>query len=499
MPRFRRLTRSELHGETPAEELVRLRHENGALRTEVASLRAEVATLRSENAALRDALATVQTQVAELTARLGQNSSNSSKPPSSDPPHRPARPPRVPSGRAPGAQVGHPGHGRALRPPEQVDRQIEVRPVACAHCGALLLGEDAHPVRHQVTDLPVVRPAVVEYRRHTLTCLACGCPTVGTWPPAMPTGAFGPRVPATVGYLTGRLGLSQREAAEAVETLYHLPVSLGSIAALEQTVSTALAEPVTEAHRYVQEQPVINADETSWREGRQRGWLWIASTVWVTVFLRLATRGANGAKQLLGEHYAGIVGSDRWAGYSWLALTQRQICWAHLRRDFQALVDYGGSATPVGRLALVLTARLFHLWHQARDDPGAWATLAEQVRPVQAEFRVLLEAGAQSPSAKTAGLCRSLLKLWPALWTFVTVAGVEPTNNDAERPLRRAVLWRRRSFGTQSAAGSQFVERVLTAVTSLRQQERDVLDYLTAACAATLAGQKPPSLLPTQG
>ena len=192
------------------------------------------------------------------------------------------------------------------------------------------------------------------------------------------------------------------------------------------------------------------------------------------------------------------MGSDRWAGYTWLALAQRQVCWAHLRRDFQALVDYGGSATPVGQVALVLTARLFHAWHQVRDDPVAWADFAAQARPLQEEFRALFEVGAQSPNAKAAGLCRALLKLWPALWTFGTVAGVEPTNNHAERPLRRAVLWRRRSFGTQSAAGSQFVERVLTAVTTLRQQERDVLDYLTTACATAMAGQKAPSLLPAQ-
>jgi transposase len=312
----------------------------------------------------------------------------------------------------------------------------------------------------------------------------------------LPAGAFGPRVAATVGYLTGRLGVSQREAAEALEALYHTSVSVGSIAALEQTVSRALAEPVAEAHSSVQQQAVVNADETSWRQGRQRGWLWIAVTTWVTVFLRLSTRGSQGAKQLLGESYAGVVGSDRWVGYSWLAVTQRQVCWAHLRRDFQGLVDYGGAATPVGRLALILTARLFHRWHQVRDDPVAWSTFAAEMQPVQDEFRALLEAGTQNPVDKAAGLCRSLLKLWPALWTFTTVPGVEPTNNAAERYLRRAVLWRRRSFGTQSAAGSQFVERVLSAVTTLRQQERDVLDYLTAACTATLTGQKPPSLLP---
>lgn len=495
MPLFYRLPRPQTLDEAwallaaQAQEIARLQAENSALRAENAALRAEGETLRA-------LVGTLQAQVQELTVRLGQNSSNSSKPPSSDPPHRPPRPPHPPSGRAPGGQPGHRGQTRAWYAPERVDQVVEVVPAACARCGSLLLGADADPERHQVTELPVVRPTVVEYRRHTLICPACNAATAASWPSDMPTGAFGPRVQATVGYLTGRLGVSQRDTAEALAALCGVEVSLGSIPALEQAVSAALAGPVAEAEAYVQQQSVANVDETGWRQGAARAWLWVGATGLVTVFQLLATRGAAGAKRLLGEAFGGIVGSDRWAAYTWVPPERRQVCWAHLRRDFQALVDWGGPAALVGTTALALVERLFAVWRCARNDPTERAHLAETMAPLQAEFRALFEAEQANPVPKAAGLCRALLKLWPALWTFVRVEDVEPTNNAAERPLRRAVLWRRRSFGTQSEAGSRFVERVLTAVTTLRQQQRDVLAYLTAACAATMCDTTPPSLLP---
>lgn len=456
----------------------------------------EIAVLRAENAALRADLATLRLRVEDLTVRLRQHSGNSHRPPSSDPLHRPPRPPQPSSGRAPGGQPGHPGHSRSLRPPDQVDHVVAARPVACGHCGALLLGEDPHPVRHQVAELPVVRPEVTEYQRHTLTCLACGAQTSGAWPADMPAGDFGPRVQATAAYLTGRLGNSQREAQEALDVLFQTDVSLGSIPALEQAVSAALAEPVAEAQAAVQAQPTQNVDETGWREGKQRCWLWVSATAWVTVFLVLAKRGAAEAKHLIGEAYQGIVGSDRHSAYGWLAPQRRQVCWAHLQRDFQALVDRGGKSAQLGRLLLAQVAVLFDRWHRYQDGMLSQEAFQAAMQPVQRRVGKLLRVGLTVPHEQTRGTCRKILELEVALWTFVRVAGVEPTNNAAERPLRRAVLWRRRSFGTQSPAGSRFVERVLTAVTTLRQQRRDVLDYLTAACAAAMRGEPAPSLLP---
>lgn len=482
MPRPQTLAEAWALLDEQAQEIAVLRAENAALRAELDLVRAQVHALTA--------------QVQALTARLGQHSGNSHRPPSADPPDRPPRPPRPPTGRAPGGQPGHPGQSRPLRPPDQVDRVVASRPVACAACGALLLGEDPQPARHQVAELPVVRPEITEYQRHTVSCLACGAQTSGEWPAARPPGAFGPRVQATVGYLTGRLGVSQREAQEALDALFHLEVALGSIPALEQAVSAALAAPAAAAHAHVQAQPTQNVDETSWKEGKQRCWLWVSATTWVTVFLVLAKRGAKEAQQVIGANYGGIVGSDRHGAYAWLAPERRAVCWAHLQRDCQAFVDRGGKSAQLGRLLLAQVAVLFGAWQWYQDGVLDRQAFEAAMQPVIRRVRRLLRVGTTLAHDQTRGTCRKMLAVEPALWTFVRVAGVEPTNNAAERPLRRAVLWRRRSFGTQSAAGSCFVERVLTAVTTLRQQGRDVLDYLAAACAAANRGAPPPSLLP---
>lgn len=438
----------------------------------------------------------LQAEVARLREQVGRNSQNSSQPPSSDAPSAPARPKQPPSGRSAGGQKGHAGHGRALKSVEAVQQVVNLKPTCCGICGALLLGEDPAPVRHQVTELPRVEPEVTEYRQHTLTCLACGASTQAGCPVDMPSGSFGPRAQALIAYLTGRIGASQRDVEEVLETVFHTSISLGSIPAQEDQVSAALGEPVNAVKDYVQQQPVQNVDETSWREKKQRGWLWLSTTPLVSLFLVLATRGTQGAQHLLGNVVTGIVGSDRWGAYNWLDPRQRQLCWAHLKRDFQALVDRGGISEPLGRALLEQVEKMFGLWHRVRDGTLSRADFQAAMQPIQTRVGELLREGTTLACDKTRHTCANILKLEIALWTFVRVEGVEPTNNDAERRLRRGVLWRRRSFGTQSADGSRFVERVLTAVTTLRQQKRDVLDYLTQACAAAIRGDKAPSLLP---
>lgn len=249
--------------------------------------------------------------VAQVEARLTQTSRNSSTPPASDPPSAPPRPAKEPAGRKPGGQPGHPGQGRPLKPVEDEDRVIEVRPERWAQCGTLLLGEEPAPERHQVTDLPRSEPSVTESWRHTRGGVACGATTQAAWPATMPKGSCGPGRQATVGYLSGRLGASQREVPEVVAAVCHTEVRVGSIAAVEQGVSTALAAPVAAAASYVQRPPVRTADETGGREHGKRGWLWISATSLVTLFRVLAPRGAAGAQGLLGEDFWGGVGTDR--------------------------------------------------------------------------------------------------------------------------------------------------------------------------------------------
>jgi len=246
----------------------------------------------------------------------------------------------------------------------------------------------------------------------------------------------------------------------------------------------------------MQHQPVRNADETRWREKGKRVWLWISVTPVVTIFRLLKTRGAAGAKELLGEVVWGSIGTDRYAGYHWIDPRPRQLCWAHLQREFVAWSERTGEPARIGLAFLAVEKQLFALWYRVRDGTLAWADFQVALLPLTTRVSTLLQEGVAGADAKARGTGRNLLKREVALWTFVWEPGVEPTNNCAERPLRRAVLWRRRSFGTQSAAGSQFVERILTAVTTLRQQHRNVLDYLTAACMAAIRKDPAPSLLP---
>jgi len=428
----------------------------------------------------------LQAELIELRERVNQNSRNSSKPPSSDPPHQKPSPPNAPSGRKQGAQPGHHGAGRKFKPAEEVDTVIELRPTSCRACGQTLEGDDAHPGRHQVAEVPCARAEVTEYRQHTLRCGACGAANRAELPASLPRGSFGARAQAIIGYLTGRLHASHRDAAEAMRVLHGLDLSIGSVAAIQQQVSEALAEPVRCARHFVERQQSQHVDETGWRERGRRNWLWVNTTREVTVFHLLGGRSTKEAQRVISSATKSIITTDRYAVYNWLCATRRQICWAHLSRDFQAMVERGAESAKTGQALLEQSRDLFTRWHRVRDSTLSRTQFQAELKPLRLQIKDLLEAGSRSAQAKTRRACQNILKVEESLWTFARVEGVEPTNNAAERALRRAVLWRRKSFGTQSEAGSRFVERILSVITTLRQQGRDVLDYLTAACASAL-------------
>lgn len=463
--------------------------------------RPTAATLEEALALLQrlwDEVVRLRARVQELEARLGQNSTNSSRPPSSDPPDTPPRPPAGPTGRRPGGQPGHRPHQRALVPPEQVDQVVAHWPVHCRRCAAPLVPVAAgEPVRHQVTELPPVRAVVTEHQLHPVRCTTCGVTTCAVLPADVPAGAFGPRFQATVGVLSGRYRLSRREVVGVCTDVLGAPLAVGSVDALCQATATALAAPVAELEQAVPQQAVVHADETGWREAGQRGWLWVTVAALFTVFRLDRHRSSAVIQGLLHLDFGGTLITDRWSAYTWLPLEQRQLCWAHLKRDFQKLVDLGGAARPIGEEGLRLLAALFDAWHAGRDEPAPRPHLVHTLQPLQDQFRALLKRGPASGHYKAIGLCETLLKQWPALWTFLTVAGVDPTNNRAEQALRPAVLWRKGSFGTRCAAGNRFVERLLSVAATCKQQERSLLTYLTAVCTAAQAGQPIPSLLPT--
>ncbi len=274
-------------------------------------------------------------EVRELRARVGQTSANSSRPPSSDPPQV-RGPGRPPSGRARGGQPGHAAHQRLVAPPERVDAIIHHRPQTCAHCTAPLAADapSAGFVTHQVTEVPLVRAVVSEHRLHRLVCPACGQPTRAALPAAVPTGAFGPRLQATVAVLRGQYHLSQRQVADVCGTLLDAPLAAGSVAGLCRATAAALEGPVAAARATLPTAQVVNADETHWPrpQAGRRHWLWVAVTRAATVFTLAASRGSAVIKGLLGADYRGVVGSDRYSAYAWLDETCRQVCWAQTIR-----------------------------------------------------------------------------------------------------------------------------------------------------------------------
>lgn len=398
-------------------------------------------------------IAKLTTRLAELEEQLRRSSKNSSKPPSSDPPWLLRGAKRTPSGRKPGGQPGHKKNERALLPAERVDESHEVWPTVCGGCQKSLIAETrtevGEVVRHQVVELPEVRARVTEFRLHTQSCPHCQWATTAAVPAGASPGRFGPRLTAVVALCTGVYRLSKRTVLSMLSDLFGVEMALGSVTACEQRTSEVLAEPVAEARAYVQEQSVVYADETGWRQARARAWVWVAVTRWVTVFLIHVRRNAHAARQLLGQ-FAGILVSDRWSAYGGWPLAKRQLCWAHLLRYFKAFSECRGVARSVGKKLLALTHAIFASWHRVRDGTLARSTFRTNMRPVQAEMARLLTLGTQCGHSKVEATCRDVLALAPALWTFVRVKGVEPTNNATERALRSCILMRKTSFGTHS-------------------------------------------------
>jgi len=450
-------------------------------------------------------------RIAALEARLRQDSSTSSRPPSSDPPgtqaqrRAPAPPPRDGASgerRRRGGQPGHPGHHRLLLGEERIDRRVVVAPEACRRCGEALPAEpgrdDPADERVQVVELPPVRAEVTEYRLAARRCQGCGTLTRAARPAEASGGAFGPRLQAVAALLVGRYRLSRREAVACLAELGEVELSVGALARLEEATSTALAPVVDEVATAVQQVAVANLDETGWWQGKTRSWLWTVVTETLTLFRLDPHRSAAVAQALLGPDWTGIVGSDRYSAYRYLPLDQRQLCWAHLIREFRKLAAYNQHQRPLGTRLLDITTRIFAAWYRFRATAIDRPTLLGELAPLQVALRQTLEAGLEPPHAVVAGaLCGNLLDSWPALWTFAHIDGVEPTNNAAERALRPAVLWRKGSFGTQSDSGSRFVERIMTVAATGKQQGHSLLDFLVTATTAARLGLPPPSLLPT--
>lgn len=435
-------------------------------------------------------------RIAKLEGRVSPNPQNSSLPPSTQHPH--AKPPRKKDKgkrKKRGGQPGHPRHQRELIPAEKCDAVIPLKPTTCRRCATELTGNDPAPLRHQVWELPEIKPLVTEYQQHRLLCSCCGESTCATLPEGVPIGHSGPRLIAFTGLLMAYFRQSKSRAALFLRDLLGQPCCPSLTVKMEHQVAQALEAPYQELQQALAKQPQVYMDESPTKEANQKAWLWTAVAPLFAVFAIFSSRAGTAVGSLLGEAYTGIVNCDRAKMY-WQA-KRLQWCWAHLKRDFQALIDHPDHTVKrLGHDLMRQVKLMFQHWWDYRSRKISWEAFQDRMAPVRAEINDLLLRGVCSGNDRLVGMCRELYNHREWLWTFVDHKGVEPTNNTAERALRHAVIWRKLSFGTQSARGSRFVERMLTAIETCRLQKRNIFAYLTAAVEAQLAHQNAPSLLP---
>jgi len=486
-----------------ADDRERLERENERLRRELADRE------RALNEAQKQ-ITDAKKRIADLERQLAlrqQNSTTTSKPPSSDglAGRQRVRGRRTKSRRRRGGQPGHPGHRRALVPPERVKAVVDLVPTACDRCQRLLRRRHivGTPRRHQVTELPSIEADVTEYRCFEAACPDCGCTTRARLPHDV-VGQFGPHLTGLIAYLTVVCRLPRNVVQQLLYGVLQIPISLGSTQKAWEEASAAVAEPYAELQQALPQQALVNADETGHRTNGEKRWLWtlVAQTF---VFFTIATsRGSDVLHDLLRKTFAGILGSDRLPTYLTYAATRRQLCWSHFKRNLLSALELARTATArrFCREALVLERRLFRLWHRYRGDPGAGgvpltrADLITRVLPIEKKLFALAERHVNAADDNVRNLARALFEHHRHFFTFVYEEGVSPTNNAAERSLRPAVVWRKLYFGTRSAEGEIAVARLLTITSTCHLQQLNVLVYLTAAITAHRRRQRVASLLP---
>ena len=454
---------------------------------------AYIKLLEAKIADLEQRMVLLEKRNQELERRLEINSQNSSKPPSSDGPQVPQPPKKGDRRRKRGAQKGHEPHMRKQFGPEEVTKFVPHEPHACT-CGCEDLVEcDEEPLRHQTVDVPPVKPIVIEHVQYVRRCKKCGELVYAPLPDDVRRNIFGPGVLSLVGILTGMLNTSKRKALAVITEVFHIPMSLGGLSNCEARIAEAIEKPYNDTLEEVRRQDVAHADETGWPRGnRERGWLWAFCCTTAGVFMVHAHRSQKAARELIGD-FVGKLISDRYNAYKGYKLI-RQICWAHLKRDFKAISETNGRLGKIGLELHKLAKNILKMRIRVRDGTLQWKTFQRRMPELQKRVESLLQSGARF-DGNLGGKCRDILKHKKYLWTFVEDQTVEPTNNFAEQLVRQGVLWRKTSFGTQSDRGARYVERILTVCATCRLQNRSIIKYLRHACHNHLNGMLAPNLV----
>lgn len=461
---------------------------------------------------LTAANARLEERVRRLEEERRKDSSNSSTPPSTDPPKSRAERraaarekakqwARAKGERKPGGQSGHRGAGRGLLPEEEIDQIVDHYPDACEDCGRAFSEAERETSerfgRHQVADLPPIAVLYFEHRTHRLRCPCCGKRTTAKLPAGVGDWSFGPGLQAAVVTLTVRNRVSRRDMSELAGDLFGLGLSVGAVNAICGRVAVALCEPHELLVERVLCSPVLNIDETGWFTAHEQRTLWTATTGKAAIFRIAEDRHRDRLQELIGKDFGGIVASDRWWAYDLIDATSRQACWSHLDRDFtfhaQGVL---AEQKQFGLACLELSKGMFQTWHSFQEHRDR-VRLAREMAPIQTKLKALLERAARKSTYTRfhRRFANNLLKIWPALWRFVFVEGVQPTNNSAERALRGPVIYRKLSHGTQSQEGERFIERALSASVTCRLQRRSLFAYLRELLTASARGDPLPALV----
>jgi transposase len=508
----RQPSREQLHRENE-----RLQRENEELRRKVAEREGQIAEREKQIAECEKQIAEREKQIADLERQLAlrkRNSTNSSKPPSSDglAGEQRARGRKLKSKRKPGGQPGHPGHHRRLVPTAEVSAVKLLLPQQCRHCGGGLPQKPAEvttvgePRRHQVTEIPPVKPHITEYQFPNVVCGHCGKATQAPLPEEL-AGHFGPYLTALMAYWTVVCRLPRRLVEAMLADLLGIEISLGSTQKAWEEVSRAVEQPCQQLQEQLPRQAILNVDETGWRTNGDKRWIWALVARQFVFYVVASTRGAEVLVTLLGAVFRGILCCDRWVVYLTYHSGRMQLCWAHLKRNILGIADYARSpsARQFCRDALAIVARLFRLWYRFRGDlrdrrgnpqPLDRRQLIEKSLPLQKKLFALAEAHLDDADREVRNLATALFIHFERLFTFLEEDGVEPTNNIAERILRTAVQWRKISFGNRSRDGEIATARLLTVTQTCKRQQRHVLGYLTEAVRCHRCHTAAPSLLP---
>jgi len=486
------------------------------LQRQVERQQREIERLREQVAERDQQIADGKKQIADLERQLAtrkRNSTNSSKPPSSDGmagAQRRRCSPRKKSGRKPGGQPGHMGQERQRV--ENPDRTEEVLPLQCKHCGTAFpqTPEQRQTVgdvySRQIVDLPeVILPVVTEYQYPKLACPCCQKGTRAELR-SEHVHEIGERLTAVVSYLIAARKMTRRDVRATLQDLLGVDISVGSVQKAWEETSDAVEAPYAELEESLPTEPVLNSDETGSRTNGEKRWVWVLCSSWFVFYHIASSRGVEVLVELLGEAFAGILCSDRCPTYLSYHRGLAQFCWAHLQRTLKGIAEFASTEDAVhfARDMLSAVERLFGLWYQFRGEAGpgerllTGSELIQQSIPIQKKICRLAEKFLDSDDREVRNLAYAFFVHWDKLFTFIEQQGVEPTNNVSERAMRLFVLIRKITYGNRSARGEVALARLLTVTQTCKLQERPLFSYLLTAVHCHRRRQPVPSLRPIQ-